>query len=152
MWFMTAAYRITTITVMIMSVSPTSPRSRNPRQAILGQLPKITREDGTPIRVLLVDDEPVELTRKEFDIVAVLARYPGVAVPRRVIHVREHGRADHEPGRSADAGDRDGEGADWKTNPHAFAVEKKRVTRGDTLQLVLVGAAGLVLAGELGVS
>ena len=43
---------------MIMSVSPTSPRSRNPRQAILGQLPKITREDGTPIRVLLVDDEP----------------------------------------------------------------------------------------------
>ncbi len=41
-----------------MSVSPTSPRSRRPRQAILGQLPRITRGDGTPIRVLLVDDEP----------------------------------------------------------------------------------------------
>ncbi|OZB85440.1 MAG: DNA-binding response regulator [Microbacterium sp. 14-71-5] len=33
-------------------------------------------------RRVLVDGEPVELTRKEFDIVAVLARYPGVAVPR----------------------------------------------------------------------
>ncbi|WEK60258.1 MAG: response regulator transcription factor [Candidatus Microbacterium colombiense] len=33
-------------------------------------------------RQLLVDDVPVELTRKEFDIVAVLARYPGVAVPK----------------------------------------------------------------------
>lgn len=28
------------------------------RQAILGQLPRITRADGSPIRVLLVDDEP----------------------------------------------------------------------------------------------
>ncbi|PRB02318.1 response regulator transcription factor [Microbacterium sp. MYb64] len=33
-------------------------------------------------RRVLVDGEPVELTRKEFDIVAVLARYPGVPVPR----------------------------------------------------------------------
>jgi DNA-binding response OmpR family regulator len=33
-------------------------------------------------RRVLVDSEPVELTRKEFDIIAVLARYPGVAVPR----------------------------------------------------------------------
>jgi DNA-binding response OmpR family regulator len=33
-------------------------------------------------RRVLVDGEAVELTRKEFDIVAVLARYPGVAVPR----------------------------------------------------------------------
>ena len=29
-----------------------------PRQAILGQLPRIHRSDGSPIRVLLVDDEP----------------------------------------------------------------------------------------------
>ncbi len=29
-----------------------------PRQAILGQLPRIRRPDGSPIRVLLVDDEP----------------------------------------------------------------------------------------------
>lgn len=55
---MTAEFALRTIRVMIMSVSPTSPRSRRPRQAILGQLPKITRADGTPIRVLLVDDEP----------------------------------------------------------------------------------------------
>ncbi|MFZ5658047.1 MAG: glycoside hydrolase family 97 protein [Pseudomonadota bacterium] len=37
---------------------------------------------------------------------------------------------------------RDGEGADWKTNPHAFAVEKKRVTRGDTLRLRLAPGGG----------
>lgn len=34
------------------------PRSARQRQAILGQLPRITRADGSPIRVLLVDDEP----------------------------------------------------------------------------------------------
>lgn len=33
-------------------------------------------------RQLRVDGVGVELTRKEFDIVAVLARYPGVAVPK----------------------------------------------------------------------
>ncbi|WP_217181387.1 response regulator transcription factor [Streptomyces sp. AC495_CC817] len=33
-------------------------------------------------RRLVVDRTPVELTPKEFDIVAVLARYPGVAVPK----------------------------------------------------------------------
>ena len=32
--------------------------SQRPRQAILGQLPRIYRSDGSPIRVLLVDDEP----------------------------------------------------------------------------------------------
>ena len=32
-------------------------------------------------RQVLVDGEPVDLTPKEFDIVAVLARYPGVVVP-----------------------------------------------------------------------
>ncbi|MEB3035036.1 response regulator transcription factor [[Mycobacterium] nativiensis] len=31
---------------------------RGPRKAILGQLPRIHRPDGSPIRVLLVDDEP----------------------------------------------------------------------------------------------
>ena len=40
---------------MTVMVTPRSPRQR---KAILGQLPKITRNDGTPIRVLLVDDEP----------------------------------------------------------------------------------------------
>ena len=37
---------------------------------------------------------------------------------------------------------RDGEGADWKTNPHAFIVEKKRVKRGDTLSLRLAPGGG----------
>ena len=40
---------------MTVSVAPRTPRQR---QAILGQLPRITRADGSPIRVLLVDDEP----------------------------------------------------------------------------------------------
>jgi DNA-binding response OmpR family regulator len=39
-------------------------------------------------RQVLIDGMPVELTRKEFDIVAVLARYPGVVVPRERI-IRE---------------------------------------------------------------
>lgn len=33
-------------------------------------------------RQVVVDGELIDLTRKEFDIVGVLARYPGVAVPR----------------------------------------------------------------------
>ncbi|WP_311245793.1 response regulator transcription factor [Microbacterium sp. WCS2018Hpa-23] len=33
-------------------------------------------------RQVIIGGEPIELTRKEFDIVAVLARYPGVAVPK----------------------------------------------------------------------
>ncbi len=41
-----------------MSVVSGSARQQRPRQAILGQLPRITRADGSPIRVLLVDDEP----------------------------------------------------------------------------------------------
>lgn len=39
-------------------------------------------------RQVLVDGVAVELTRKEFDIVAVLVRYPGVVVPRERI-IRE---------------------------------------------------------------
>lgn len=38
--------------------TPAAPRNPRQRQAILGQLPRITRADGSPIRVLLVDDEP----------------------------------------------------------------------------------------------
>lgn len=44
--------------------------------------------DGGAVRIdlvarrVVVDRAPIELTRKEFDIVAVLARYPGVAVPK----------------------------------------------------------------------
>ena len=32
--------------------------NRAPRKAVLGQLPRMQRTDGSPIRVLLVDDEP----------------------------------------------------------------------------------------------
>src|SRR5699024_10481774 len=39
-------------------------------------------------RQVTVDGSPIDLTRKEFDIVAVLARYPGVVVPRERI-IRE---------------------------------------------------------------
>ena len=41
-----------------MAIMSASVGEQRPRQAILGQLPRITRADGSPIRVLLVDDEP----------------------------------------------------------------------------------------------
>ncbi|MGY4517445.1 glycoside hydrolase family 97 protein [Lysobacter sp. HA18] len=37
---------------------------------------------------------------------------------------------------------RDGDGADWKTNPFAFVVETKRVKRGDVLTLKLAAGGG----------
>jgi two-component system, OmpR family, response regulator TrcR len=40
-----------------MTALSVAPRSGQPRAAILGQLPAIRRSDGSPIRVLLVDDE-----------------------------------------------------------------------------------------------
>ena len=48
---------------------------QRPRQAILGQLPRIYRADGSPIRVLLVDDEPA-LT----NLVKMALHYEGWAV------------------------------------------------------------------------
>jgi two-component system, OmpR family, response regulator TrcR len=41
-----------------MTATSGSAHDQRPRQAILGQLPRIRRPDGSPIRVLLVDDEP----------------------------------------------------------------------------------------------
>jgi two-component system, OmpR family, response regulator TrcR len=41
-----------------MAITSGSARDQRPRRAILGQLPRISRADGSPIRVLLVDDEP----------------------------------------------------------------------------------------------
>src|ERR1700759_237818 len=41
-----------------MAIMSGSVREQRPRQAILGQLPRVSRADGSPIRVLLVDDEP----------------------------------------------------------------------------------------------
>jgi two-component system response regulator TrcR len=50
-------------------------RDQRPRQAVLGQLPRIHRADGSPIRVLLVDDEP-ELT----NLVKMALHYEGWVV------------------------------------------------------------------------
>ncbi|MGV0736611.1 response regulator transcription factor [Mycobacterium syngnathidarum] len=41
-----------------MAAMSVSPREQAPRQAMLGQLPRMHRADGSPIRVLVVDDEP----------------------------------------------------------------------------------------------
>jgi two-component system, OmpR family, response regulator TrcR len=40
-----------------MTVTSVPPRTQQPRPATIGQLPPLRRADGTPIRVLLVDDE-----------------------------------------------------------------------------------------------
>src|SRR5258707_3922760 len=40
-----------------MTTTTVSDRGAGPRRAILGQLPRMYRADGSPIRVLLVDDE-----------------------------------------------------------------------------------------------
>ena len=40
-----------------MTTTPVSDRGAGRRRAILGQLPRMYRPDGSPIRVLLVDDE-----------------------------------------------------------------------------------------------
>lgn len=60
-------------------------RRTRPLQVESGEAAGIT-VDGVHIdfmsRLVLVDGAPVELTPNEFDIIAVLARYPGVVVPR----------------------------------------------------------------------
>jgi alpha-glucosidase len=40
---------------------------------------------------------------------------------------------------------RDGEGADWKTNPHAIAIEKRQVGRADKLSLWLAPGGGAAI-------
>ncbi len=52
-----------------------NPRSRQPRPATLGQLPPMRRSDGTPIRVLLVDDE-----RALTNLIKMALRYEGWVV------------------------------------------------------------------------
>jgi two-component system, OmpR family, response regulator TrcR len=58
-----------------MTATPRYAGNQRPRQAILGQLPRIYRPDGSPIRVLLVDDEPA-LT----NLVKMALHYEGWAV------------------------------------------------------------------------
>ncbi|HVQ50185.1 MAG TPA: response regulator transcription factor [Mycobacterium sp.] len=50
-------------------------RGAGPRRAILGQLPKMCRPDGSPIRVLLVDDE-----RALTNLVRMALQYEGWAI------------------------------------------------------------------------
>lgn len=72
-------------------------------------------------RQVLIDGAPVELTRKEFDIVAVLARYPGVVVPRERL-IREV----------------------WQTDWHAFTRSlevhvgsiRRKIGRADLIETV----------------
>jgi len=40
---------------------------------------------------------------------------------------------------------RDGDGADWKTNPHAIAIETREVKRGDVLSLKLASGGGAAI-------
>ncbi len=40
---------------------------------------------------------------------------------------------------------RDGEGADWRTNPHAIAIETRDVTRDDTVTLPLAAGGGAAI-------
>ncbi|MGQ0835581.1 MAG: glycoside hydrolase family 97 protein [Gammaproteobacteria bacterium] len=40
---------------------------------------------------------------------------------------------------------RDGDGADWKTNPHAIAIETREVKRGDELELKLAPGGGAAI-------
>lgn len=55
-----------------MTMMSVTPRSKNPRPAILGRLPPLRRGDGSPIRVLLVDDE-----RALTNLVTMAIRYEG---------------------------------------------------------------------------
>jgi len=58
-----------------MTVMSVPPRSQQTRPATLGQLPPIRRSDGTPIQVLLVDDE-----RALTNLVTMAFRYEGWGV------------------------------------------------------------------------
>jgi len=53
-------------------MTPVNPGSHQPRSTILGQLPPIRRADGSPIKVLLVDDE-----RALTNLVTLALRYEG---------------------------------------------------------------------------
>ena len=67
-------------------------------------------------RQVLVDGAPIELTRKEFDIIAVLARYPGVAVPKERL-IREVWNTDWR-------------GFGHSLEVHVGAIRKKTGSRG----------------------
>ncbi|CAH0160934.1 Response regulator MprA [Microbacterium oxydans] len=81
-------------------------------------------------RQLLVDGITVDLTRKEFDIIAVLARYPGVAVPKERL-IREVWNTD------------------WRGFGHSLEVHVGAIRRkiGDRTLIETVRGVGYRLAG-----
>lgn len=81
-------------------------------------------------RRLLVEDAPVDLTRKEFDIIAVLARYPGVAVPKERL-IREVWNTD------------------WRGFGHSLEVHVGAIRRktGDRTLIETVRGVGYRLVG-----
>lgn len=82
-------------------------------------------------RQVLVDEAPIELTRKEFDIIAVLARYPGVAVPKERL-IREVWNTDWR-------------GFGHSLEVHVGAIRKKTGARGI---IETVRGVGYRLAGS----
>ena len=82
-------------------------------------------------RQVLVDGTPIDLTRKEFDIVAVLARYPGVAVPKESL-IREVWNTDWR-------------GFGHSLEVHVGAIRKKTGVRG---VIETVRGVGYRLAGS----
>ncbi|WP_226531758.1 response regulator transcription factor [Microbacterium paraoxydans] len=82
-------------------------------------------------RQLSVDGVPIELTRKEFDIIAVLARYPGVAVPKERL-IREVWNTDWR-------------GFGHSLEVHVGAIRKKSGARG---LIETVRGVGYRLAGS----
>ena len=82
-------------------------------------------------RQVLVDGTPIDLTRKEFDIVAVLARYPGVAVPKERL-IREVWNTDWR-------------GFGHSLEVHVGAIRKKTGVRG---VIETVRGVGYRLAGS----
>ncbi|WP_454113336.1 response regulator transcription factor [Microbacterium maritypicum] len=82
-------------------------------------------------RQVLVNGTPIDLTRKEFDIVAVLARYPGVAVPKERL-IREVWNTDWR-------------GFGHSLEVHVGAIRKKTGVRG---VIETVRGVGYRLAGS----
>lgn len=80
---------------------------------------------------MLVDGTAIDLTRKEFDIVAVLARYPGVAVPKERL-IREVWNTDWR-------------GFGHSLEVHVGAIRKKTGVRG---VIETVRGVGYRLAGS----
>jgi len=107
-------------------------RSRPVRAASESQVSVLDGEVRIDLvaRQLLVEGAAIDLTRKEFDIVAVLARYPGVAVPKERL-IREVWNTD------------------WRGFGHSLEVHVGAIRRktGDRTLIETVRGVGYRLAG-----